>query len=403
MDEDILGDLRLVEISAFVAAPLAGLALAQMGAVVIRIDQAGGGPDATRWPLSDSGVSLYWQGLNKAKRSLALDLRDDEGREQARQLIAETGIVVTNMPDAEWLDYGSLRELRPDLIMLSIGGTHDGRRAVDYTIQARTGLGFVNGRARPDMPVNQAFPAWDSVCGLLAASGLLAAERRRRLTGEGGLIRLSLEDCALWMLGNLGMLAEAELDRGPRLPSGNDVFGAFGSDFATRDGRHVMVCAIGNRQWRALLEATQTTESMTHLARAFGVDLQTDGDRWTLRDAIRLRLAPWFAERDFAEVAEVLQARQVLWGPYQTLEDLVARDPACSERNPLFARIEQPGVGAYLTPGIPLDFGTARSLASRRAPRQGADTDEILTRLGQDRDAGARHRAGEGTTGGGGQ
>ncbi|KAA8607141.1 dehydratase [Salipiger aestuarii] len=377
---DILKGLKLVEISAFIAAPLAGLSLAQMGAEVIRIDQRGGGPDAARWPLSPEGESLYWQGLNKAKRSVQLDLRHEDGQRTARALVQDAGMLVTNRPDAGWLDYDRLREHRPDLIMLAIRGTHDGRGAIDYTIQARTGLPFLTGRARADAPVNQMLPAWDAVCGLLAASGLLAAERRRRETGMGGLIELSLEDCALWMLGNLGMLAEAEL--GPaRQPTGNDVFGAFGSDFATRDGRRVMVAALSNRQWHALTEATGTTDAMDHLARAFDVDLTTDAGRWTAREPIKLRLAQWFSARDHACVSATLTRHRVLWGPYQTITELVRDDPTCSEANPLFARVAQPGAGAYLTPGIPLDFGTPRSPASRQAHPQGADTDDVLSRL----------------------
>ncbi|MEO1974753.1 MAG: CoA transferase [Paracoccaceae bacterium] len=375
-----LAGLQLVEISAFIAAPLAGLSLAQLGADVIRIDQEGGGPDATRWPLSPEGESLYWQGLNKAKRSVRLDLRSEEGQRTACALVEQTGMLVTNRPDADWLDYERLRQRRPDLIMLAVRGTHDGRGAVDYTIQARTGLPFLTGDARSDVPVNQMLPAWDAVCGLLAATGLLAAERRRRETGQGGLITLSLEDCALWMLGNLGMLAEAEIGT-PRQPTGNDVFGAFGCDFGMQDGRRVMVAAISNRQWRALTEATGSTEAMGHLARAFDVDLGTDEGRWTARDAIKLLLGRWFAERDHAEVASALDRHRVLWGPYQTITELVRDDPTCSEANPLFERIAQPGAGAYLTPGIPLDFGSPRGADTRRASPQGADTASVLARL----------------------
>ena len=381
MTDGILNGLSLVEISAFVAAPLAGMSLAQMGAEVIRIDQTGGGPDARRWPLSEDGVSLYWQGLNKGKRSVHLDLRSPDGQRAAQDLILRTGMLVTNRPDAAWLDYTRLSAERPDLIMLAIRGTHDGRGAVDYTIQARTGLPFLTGAARPDRPVNQMLPAWDAVCGLLAASGLLAAERRRRETGKGSLIQLSLEDCALWMLGNLGMLAEAEIGTEPRRATGNDVFGAFGSDFATADGRRVMVGVLSNRHWAALTEATDTTGSMAHLAQAFDVDLKTDAGRWQARDAIKLLLAPWFAARPLAEVATALEAHRVLWGPYQTIQDLVSSDPACSEDNPVFARVEQPGVGTYLTPGIPLDFGTPRHAASRQSPAQGGDTEAVLRAL----------------------
>ena len=86
---DLLAGLRAVEISAFVAGPTCGLYLAQMGAEVIRVDAIGGGPDFRRWPLADSGESLYWEGLNKAKKSVALDLARPEGRELAQRLAAE--------------------------------------------------------------------------------------------------------------------------------------------------------------------------------------------------------------------------------------------------------------------------------------------------------------------------
>lgn len=383
----ILNGLKLVEISAFVAAPLAGLSLAQMGASVIRIDQTGGGPDHARWPQAPSGASLYWQGLNKAKQSVHLDLRTPKGQQQACELVLDAGMVVTNRPDTPWLDYAALSSRRPDLIMLEIRGTHDGRPAVDYTVQARTGLPFLTSHARPDAPVNQMLPAWDAVCGLLAANGLLAADRHRRETGKGQFIKLSLEDSALWMLGNLGMLAEAELGHTRREPSGNDVYGAFGTDFGTRDSRRVMVGVLTGRQWQGLLRATGAEEAMAHLSRAFEVDLETDAGRWQAREAIRLRLAPWFAARSVDEIATLLDAHRVLWGPYRSITELVGEDPACSEANPMFFRVDQPDAGRYLTPHIPLDFGFGRDPDRLIAPRQGGDGPAVLARLPQTADA----------------
>lgn len=384
MASPILAGLELVELSAFVAAPLAGLALAQMGAEVIRIDQTGGGPDRGRWPLGPDGTSLYWQGLNKAKRSVELDLHSEAGRRDACDLVVRTGMVVTNRPDIGWLDHAALARRRPDLVMLTIGGTHDGRPAVDYTVQARTGLPFITGDARPDRPVNQVLPAWDTVCGLLAALGLLAADRRRRATGEGSLIRLALADCALWMLGNLGLIAEAALGAAPRQPAGNDIFGAFGTDFGTADGRRVMVGALTGRQWQALVAATGTGAAMAHLAAAFGADLATDAGRYAARAPIRLLLEPWFAARPLAEAGALLDRHRVLWGPYQTLAELVRDDPACSPQNPMVRTVTQRAGGTYPTPALPLDFGPsapAPALA-RLAPLPGADTAAVLSGLG---------------------
>src|SRR4026209_67177 len=97
-----LRGLRVVEGSAFVAAPLGGMTLAQMGADVIRIDTLGGGLDYRRWPVTEAGTSLFWCGLNKSKRSVALDLQSPEGRELAMALVCaggdDAGMFVTNFP-----------------------------------------------------------------------------------------------------------------------------------------------------------------------------------------------------------------------------------------------------------------------------------------------------------------
>ncbi len=383
MTAAVLDGLKVVEVSAFIAAPLGGMALAQLGADVVRIDQTGGGPDLRRWPVTESGESLYWHGLNKGKRSVFLDLRSPEGQRTAQDLIVEAGIVLTNMPAKAWLSYETLVRRRPDLIMLSIRGTHDNRAAVDYTVQARTGLPFITGPARPDAPVNQLLPAWDALCAMTAAFGLLAAERRRRETGAGQLIELSLEDVALWMLGNLGYIAEIEVLKHERGVHGNDIYGAFGCDFATLDERRVMVAALTPRQWSALSAATGLGEAFGHLEKAMKADFTADADRWRCRRAIAALLEPWVAARTLAEVGAAFDSHRVLWGPYQTLRQLVESDPACSEANPLFARVHQPGIGNLLMPGSPLHFVGADPISARPSPVPGGDTRAVIAeRLG---------------------
>src|ERR1700742_4865499 len=92
-----LSGVRIVEISSFVAVPLAGMTLAQLGAEVIRVDPIGGAADYRRWPLSDDGESIYWAGLNKGKRSGAADLRSEVGQELVARLIADSGVFITNV------------------------------------------------------------------------------------------------------------------------------------------------------------------------------------------------------------------------------------------------------------------------------------------------------------------
>ncbi len=276
-----LDGMRVVELSSFVATPLGGMTLAQLGADVIRVDQVGGGPDIDRWPLAPSGRSLYWAGLNKGKRSVTVDLRSPEGREVVAALVAESGIVLTNAPLREGLTYDELKASRPDLIHVQLQGTRDGGNAVDYTVNAAMGFPGITGPS--GAPVNHALPAWDVACGLYMAIGLLAAERHRLRTGEGQSLRVALQDVALATAGSLGYLAEAQLGE-PRQRLGDHLFGDFGRDFPTADGR-VMVAVLTPRHWRDLVEATGLSEVSAALERALGADFRRVSDRFTYREA----------------------------------------------------------------------------------------------------------------------
>ena len=345
----LLEGLRVVESVAFVAAPLGGLTLSQMGADVIRIDPIGGGLDSQRWPLSQSGQSLYWAGLNKSKRSICIDLRQPEGRELAQEIItapgADAGILLSNFPARGWLAYDDLAQRRDDLIMVNIVGNPDGSTALDYTVNCAVGLPQITGSGHDEAPVNHVLPAWDISAGLTAAVAILAAERHRRLTGDGQYVRLSLADVALAMVGHLGFIAEADHGRSQRRAHGNHLFGAFGRDFATIDGRRIMIVAISPRQWRNLCDATGLAEKMALLEQAFEANFEHEGDRFEARDAIASLIETWCETRSLVQIGELFDAAGVCWGPYQSFRQLLDEDARCSAENPLFELVEPPGVG----------------------------------------------------------
>lgn len=379
----ILDGLRVIEGSAFVAAPLGGMTLAQLGADVIRFDQIGGGLDYGRWPLARDGQSLFWAGLNKGKRSIQVDIRSGEGRELVTALIVDAGSLLTNFPARGWLSYETLRAAREDLLMVALTGNPDGSSEVDYTVNPATGFPWATGPRNLAEPLNSILPSWDLVMGGLAATGLLAAERRRTRTGEGELIKLALSDVAFATVGNLGRIAEATLDSRDQPKDGNYLYGAFGSDFSTADGRRVMVVALTARQWRALVEVTDTERAFSLVQDATGDDLATETGRYRARDFIAAVLRPWFAERTLAEIRALFDGTGVSWGPYQTFCQLVQEDPRVSPANPLFEPVDHPGVGRYLAPRSPLEFASSGRLPVRRAPLLGEHTEEILAeRLG---------------------
>ena len=379
----ILSGLRIVESSAFIAAPYAGMSLAQMGAEVIRVDQIGGGLDYRRWPVTGTCASLYWAGLNKGKKSVCVDFRKPEGRALLGDLItaagAGGGVFLTNLPAPPPLDYDTLRARRADLIMASIYGSRDGATAVDYTVNAAVGFPLVTGPAGHDGPVNHVLPAWDLLAGANAALAVLAAERHRRLSGQGQLLRLALADMAFATVGNLGYVAEVQVNREDRPRLGNDVYGTFGRDFPTADGRRVMIVAFTQKQWEALLDATGTREEIANLERRDKRDFRKETDRYEASPEIAKVMAPWFRRTRFDDVRAALDAKGACWGPYQSFRQMVESDPRCSPDNPLFAEVEQPGIGRHLMPGCPVDYGAFARETPRPAPRLGADTDEILS------------------------
>jgi 2-methylfumaryl-CoA isomerase len=380
----ILCGMRVVEAAAFVAAPLGGMTLAQMGADVIRIDTVGGGLDYRRWPVTEEGTSLFWCGLNKSKRSVVLDLAQPQGRELAMALVcapgADAGLFLTNFPPRGWLDHEALRARRADLVQVTLMGDRHGGSAVDYTVNARLGVPLFTGEPGAEGPVNHVLPAWDLVTGQMVAVGLLAAERHRRRTGAGQHVKLALQDVGLAVMNHLGFLEEARRGQ-PRQRHGNELFGAFGRDFTTADGVRVMVVGLTLKQWRGLCEALGLQEEVAALGARMGLDLDQEGNRFAARRELAGLVGPRMAARTFDDLAGSFDRLGVCWSRYQDVAQLVADDPECSPANPMFSTIQQPGVGEMLAAAVPLAFSACERLPAAAAPRLGEHTEQVLHEL----------------------
>jgi 2-methylfumaryl-CoA isomerase len=384
---DLLAGMRVVEAAAFIAGPSCGLHLAQMGAEVIRVDQIGGGPDYRRWPLTpDGGASLYWEGLNKAKKSVALDLSRPEGRELAARIATapgdDGGLFVTNFPAEGFLSYERLRARRADLICVRVMGWPDGRPAVDYTVNCAVGVPTMTGPADGAAPVNHVLPAWDLLAGAYAAFALVSAERARRATGQGREVRIPLSDLAIASLGHLGQIGEVTASGQDRPRTGNDLYGAFGRDFVTADGRRLMVVAITPRQWTGLVGALGLEAAIGGLEAELGVGFARDEGA---RFIHRARLNPLFEAAFAARVAEDLTAafeiKGVTWGPYQGLKQAVETDPYFNAANPVLTEVDHPSGRRYLTPGAAATLPADTRRAATAAPALGRDTDEVLSEV----------------------
>ncbi len=378
---DLLNGLSIIEASSFVASPSAGLYLAQMGAEVIRVDQIGGGPDYRRWPVTQDNDSLYWENLNRAKKSVALDLGKPEGRELLQALVRSTGQFITNFPAEGFLGHEKLAEGRADLITVRVMGWPDGSPALDYTVNNSVGYPMMTGPGSE--PVNHVLPAWDLLTGAYAAFALMTAIHCRTATGKGCEMRLPLSDVAIGTVANLGGVAEMTYAGANRPRTGNAVYGLFGRDFVTADGLRTMIVVVTPRHWSNLISVLGIGEAVAQVEAERSVSFaKSDGLRFSHRDALFPLFEAAIAKRRHAELAEALDQGGVVHSAYRTMLEAV-NDAALVADNPIFgqaanpSRVVYPAAGAFAT--VPqLDRAPPQS-----APRNGEHSEEVLAqRLG---------------------
>ena len=384
----LLSDVSIVEVSSFVASPTAGLYCAQMGAEVVRVDQIGGGLDYDRYMLTAEGRSLAWENLNRAKKSVALDLKSAEGRELCVELARATGQLITNLPEKSFLSHAAVSEGRPDMVSVRIMGWHDGRQAMDFTVNAAAGYPLMTGPEDWDPatapPVNQVLPAWDFITGAYCAFALMAALHHRAATGKGSEVRVPLGDVMMGTVANSGAMAEM-LYRGadrPRL--GNAIWGALGRDFTSRDGERFMVAVLTPNQWNAMVAALEIAEPVAALEAETGVEFaRSDHNRFVHREALFAIVQRAASRLDYADLSARLGKAGATFERYRTMHE-AASDPALVADNPLFGPSPaNPSGFAYPAPRSLANLGGQPAGDPRPAPYLGQHSEEVLAeRLG---------------------
>lgn len=375
----------VVEMSAFVAAPYAGLVLSHLGAEVIRIDPVVGPLDEHRWPVSADGISLFWTGLNSGKRSMRLDIGNSRGRELLIDLLnVKSGrtTLVTNLPVLQRLGGPEqMRHAAAKLLIVEMMGNFDGTSEVDYTVQPATGLPWVNGLPTANLPLNSPLPAWDLMLGLYGVIAVLDGVHRRERTGRGEHLSVALSDVAFHAVASLGRVAGAELGMDVGERAANDLLGGFGQAFRCADGRHVMVVGLTERQWHSLVGVADPESRLDRLRDALGIDFTTADQRYAHREVITAVLRPWFEARDsddaIANLREAGAACSLFRYPSEILDDW-RLDPAV---NDLWTIVEQPGLGPLRGAGLPIRGSGSVKSHAKATPRQAESTAEVLASL----------------------
>jgi len=317
-----LEGLRVLDLSRVLAGPYATMALADLGADVIKVEHPGRGDDTRHWgPPFAGGESAYFLAVNRNKRSIGVDLKSDEGLERVKRLAADADVVIENWKrgalEGMGLGYEALRETNPDLVYCSITGFGPGpdeyRPGYDFLVQARAGIMGITGQPGGE-PTKVGVAAADIFCGMMAANAILAALHRRSVTGKGARVEVPLFESTLSWLANRGQ---------EYLISGEDT-GLIGNahpsivPYQTFDASDKpIVVAVGNdAQFGRLCEALGLPDLADEERYA------TNPDRVANREELVAILQERFSERTADDWVRKVRGAGVPCGPVNALSDV---------------------------------------------------------------------------------
>jgi len=373
-----LEGVKVLDLSRVLAGPYATMVLGDLGADVLKVEHPERGDDTRHWgpPFAggeEHGESAYFLSVNRNKRSIGVDLKDQEGLERVKTLAAEADVVIENWRrgalEKLGLGYEALREENPDLIYCSITGFGPGpdedRPGYDFLVQARGGVMGITGQPGGE-PTKVGVAISDIVCGLFASNAMLAALHRRGVTGEGARIEVPLFETTLGWLANRGQ---------EYLVSGEDT-GLIGNahpsivpyqTFHASDKPFVV--AVGNNtQFANLCEAIGLPELAEDERYA------TNPDRVANREHLIEELQEKFGKRSADEWAEEIRAAGVPSGPVNTLADVLTDEHLLGSS--MLQDLDHPSAGPLKMLASPVIIDGKRPPIRYPPPTLGQHTEE---------------------------
>jgi formyl-CoA transferase len=387
-----LHGIRVIEMGQLIAGPFAAKTLGDFGADVIKIEPPGGGDPLRNWRLMKEGTSVWWQVQSRNKRSIALDLRSEEGQEVARKLIAEADVLVENFRpgtlEAWGMGWDVLSKLNPGLIMLRISGYGQSGPYRDLPGfgmigEAMGGLRHLTGEPGR-VPVRCGVSIGDTLAALHGVIGVLAALRHREVRqGQGQVIDVALHEAVFNVMESL--LPEYSAFGAVREPGGSALPGIAPSNaYPCADGV-VLVAGNGDSIFKRLMGAIGRPD----LGEA--PDLANNAGRVARVDEIDAAIGAWTASRGVAEVLAALNEARVPAGKVYTARD-IAEDPHYRARDMIVTQRTREGYELEVPGIVPKLMGTPGAIRSA-APRLGEDTDAVLREVGLSEDQIAALRA----------
>jgi crotonobetainyl-CoA:carnitine CoA-transferase CaiB-like acyl-CoA transferase len=371
-----LDGVKVIDLTRVLAGPYCTMMLGDMGADVIKIEEPLHGDESRGWAPAIGGWSTYFLGVNRNKKSVALDLKDPQHAGALQRLLAEADVLVENFKPgslaALGFGYDAMARLNPRLVYCSISGygqtgPHASLSGYDAVIQGESGLMEVTGQ--PDGPPTKVGIAiTDYLAGLYAAQGILLALFERQRSGVGQRVDIALFDSLVSAL----TLPAGILFGTGMTPSrvGNDHPSiAPYETLQARDG--LVIVAVGNpRLWIQLCEAIEASEL------ALDPRFATNADRLENRAALKTTLETLFAPYSLDELIERLQAHSVPCGRVRSIADALS-DPQVLARE-MVMTIDHPDLGSVRTLGNPIKLSGTPAVARRPPPALGQHNEEVL-------------------------
>jgi crotonobetainyl-CoA:carnitine CoA-transferase CaiB-like acyl-CoA transferase len=363
-----LEDVRVVDLTQYVAGPYCTQVLADLGANVIKVERPGGG-DVYRaqGPVFLGGESVSFLALNRGKHSLVLDLKDEGDRARLRELIAEADVLVENFTpgtlERQGLDFASLETEFPRLVYCSLSGFGQTgplarQGAYDVTMQALSGIMSLTGH--PDgAPAKVPIAALDFGSALYGVVGILAALHQREATGRGQWVQASLLETSLaWLSMHITSLLAGGPE--PRREGTRSPFFAPYEAYATADGYLVVVGTGGKNRWEAFCRALglERLEDDPHFV--------TNSDRVQNAEALRVEVEAVLREQPSAHWEQRLRDEGVAHAAVQSLPEVLESEQVAELGS--LAQLTHPTAGEVPIVRLPISFSHARSTSSLPPP-----------------------------------
>jgi crotonobetainyl-CoA:carnitine CoA-transferase CaiB-like acyl-CoA transferase len=375
-----LDDVRVIDLSRFIAGPFCAQLLADMGADVVKVERPGGEDARQHKPFLD-GESLYVMAFSRNKRAMTLDTRHAEAREVLERLIRDSDVLVENYRPGTLAAMGltpeRLRELNPRLIVTSISGFgQDGplaeRALFDAIAQAMSGLMSLTGDG--ETPTTAGTYVADYVAGLYGALGTVMALRHRDRTGAGQVVDVASLDGLFSCLATQ-VMATANIGEVPARTGARDALNAPANVFKAQDG-HLYLHGGTNPLFPRLCRAMGQPE-LAQDARFAGVN-----ERMANQAEIERIVGEWVGSGTVEQAGARLTAEGIPWGPVASVPDVVA-SPQIAAREMLVS-IAHPTLGELRVPGVPIKLSASPGGVRTAPPLVGQDTEEVLAQLGYD-------------------